>query len=112
MLVKDIIKEIMSDAGIAEDDYDSNYDFDELDYLEERDAEEWVSQGKYEDRQVIYWSNKHNCNIAVQESRSGSYFSDYMYTPPVVSVAYPKERQITIVEWYDCPDHLELKQKD
>lgn len=92
-----ILKEIMEDH----DGYSENYDFEDSDYLEEVDHDEWTQNHKYQYRQVVYYSKKHDVHIAVNESRSGSYHSDWYYMEPDVSLVEKREREVTktITEW-------------
>ena len=92
-----ILKEIMEDH----DGYSENYDFEDSDYLEEVDHDEWTQNHKYQYRQVVYYSKKHNVHVAVNETRSGSYHTDWYYMEPDVSLVEKRERKVTktITEW-------------
>ncbi|WKV23422.1 hypothetical protein SEA1_gp0074 [Salmonella phage SEA1] len=93
----DILKEIMEDH----DGYNEYYDFDDSEYLEKVEAEDWVQGHKYQYRQVVYYSKKHDVHVAVNETRSGSYHSDWYYNEPDVSLVEKQERVVTrtITEW-------------
>jgi hypothetical protein len=97
MTTQEILAEIREDHVRSSE----SYDFDDSDYLEEYEAEGWSDEGKYSYRQVVYWSKKHNVYIAVNESRSGSYFTDYYYDLQSVDVVEKHERVVTqkITEW-------------
>lgn len=92
-----ILKEIMEDH----DGYSENYDFEDSDYLEEVDHDEWTQNHKYQYRQVVYYSKKHDVHVAVNETRSGSYHTDWYYMEPDVSLVEKRERKVTktITEW-------------
>lgn len=92
-----IFKEIMEDH----DGYSENYDFEDSDYLEEVEEEDFVQDGKYQHRQVVYYSKKHDVHVAVNETRSGSYHSDWYYQEPDVALVEKRERVVTktITEW-------------
>lgn len=98
MDLKAIYDEIMEDH----DGYSERYAFDDSEYLEEVEEEDWTTDnGKYQYRQVVYFSTKHNVHIAVNETRSGSYHSDWYYNEPVVELVEKRERVVTktITEW-------------
>lgn len=92
-----ILKEIMEDH----DGHSEYYDFEDSDYLEEVDHDEWTQNHKYQYRQVVYYSKKHDVHVAVNETRSGSYHSDWYYMEPDVSLVEKREREVTkiITEW-------------
>ncbi|ANA49422.1 ribonucleotide reductase [Salmonella phage vB_SnwM_CGG4-1] len=94
-----ILKEIMEDH----DGYYEHYDFDDSEYLEEVETKDWVQEHKYQRRQSIYYSTKHDVYIAVNETRSGSYHSDWYYIAPNVSLVEKHERVVTrtITEWVE-----------
>lgn len=97
MTNQEILDEILDDH----DGRGEYYDFDDSEYLEEVEAEEWTQNHKYQYRQVVYWSTKHNVHVAVNESRSGSYHSDWYYNDPDVSLVEKRSRVVTktITEW-------------
>lgn len=97
MTNQEILAEIMEDHN----GYSEHYDFDDSDYLEEVDVEEWTQNGKYQYREAIYFSTKHQVHVAVNEARSGSYHSDWYYNEPDVSLCKKVERVVTrtVTEW-------------
>lgn len=98
MDLKAIYDEIMEDH----DGYSECYSFDDSEYLEEVEEEDWTTDnGKYQYRQVVYFSTKHNVHVAVNETRSGSYHSDWYYNEPDVELVEKRERVVTktITEW-------------
>lgn len=92
-----IFKEIMEDHN----GYSGNYSFDDSDYLEEVEDDDWTQDHKYQHRQVVYYSTKHDVHVAVNETRSGSYHSDWYYNEPDVDLVEKRERVVTktITEW-------------
>ncbi|AHY25043.1 ribonucleotide reductase [Pectobacterium bacteriophage PM2] len=93
-----ILEEIMSDHN----GYSDRYDFEDSEYLQEIEGEDWTTDnGKYQYKQSVYFSKKHNVHIAVDETRSGSYFSDWDYSAPDVSLVEKREKVVTrtVVEW-------------
>ncbi|ARW57498.1 hypothetical protein [Kosakonia phage Kc304] len=93
----EILNEILDDHN-GRSEY---YDFEDSDYLDVDEAEEWTQNHKYQYRQVVYWSTKHNVHVAVNETRSGSYHSDWYYSEPEVSLVEKRQREVTktITEW-------------
>ena len=91
------IKEDHDDSG----EWDCSYSYDDSDYLEEVEAEEWTQHCKNQYRQVIYWSPRHNVHIAVNESRSGSYHTDWYYGIAEVDIVEKVTRVVTkeVTEW-------------
>lgn len=100
MTNKEIIKQIKSDHGDT-GEYDSRYDYEDSDYLELVEEGEWTQNHKYQYLESIYWSSKHEVFICINESRSGSYHSDWYYDPPELSVVEKVEKVVTktIVSW-------------
>lgn len=92
-----VLSEIIEDH----DAFSENYDFDFSDYLIQIESEEWTQQGKCQYRRVIYFSPKHYVYVSVNESRSGSYHSDWYYAVPTVELVEPRERVVTQIvrEW-------------
>ncbi|QQG32236.1 hypothetical protein CkP1_0073 [Citrobacter phage CkP1] len=95
--LKAIYDEIMEDHN----GYSDNYDFEDSEYLEEVEDDDWTQDHKYQYRQVVYYSKKHDVYVAVNESRSGSYHTDWYYSEPDVSLVEKQERVVTktITEW-------------
>lgn len=93
--IESILNEILDDHNGRSDDYD----FNDSDYLQLVSEEDWCVDSKYEHRQVIYWSTKHHVHVAVDESRSGSYYSDYYYSEPTVSLVKKQEVQVIKTIW-------------
>ncbi|BBC78126.1 ribonucleotide reductase [Escherichia phage EcS1] len=93
----EILKEILEDHN----GYSENYDFDDTEYLEEIEDDEWTQNHKYQYRNMIYWSHKHNVYIQVCESRSGSYHSDWYYSDPDVYIVEKQEKVVThtVTSW-------------
>ncbi len=55
----------------------------------------WVSDWKYETKEtIVLYEGKHYC---IDESRTGSYYSDYEYGDPIVYEVEPYE--ITVTKW-------------
>lgn len=97
MTNQESLAQIAADCNTDSDDYD----FDNADYLEEYEVEEWSGDGKYQFRQVIYWHKEAHVYIAVNESRTGSYYTDYSYYLDGVDIVEKRERVVTktITEW-------------
>lgn len=102
MTNKEIVEEIFKDHPPSR--WSDAHDFEDSDYLEEIESDEWTQNHKHQYRQVIYWSTKHAVFIAVNESRSGSYHTDWHYDEPDVSVVRKEEKVVTqtIVSWVNC----------
>ncbi len=92
-----VLSEIIEDH----DGFSENYDFDFSDYLKPVEIEDWVQDGKCQYRQCVYFSPKHNVHVSVNETRSGSYHSDWYYAVPTVELVEPRERVVTqtVREW-------------
>lgn len=92
-----VLSEIIEDH----DAFSENYDFDFSDYLKPIEIEDWVQDGKCQYRQCVYFSPKHNVHVSVNETRSGSYHSDWYYAVPTVELVEPRERVVTqtVREW-------------
>ena len=65
--------------------------------FEEVDNGDWVSEGKYEYKDVVYYSKELNQYFKVNRYRSGSYFTDYDYLG--VSVCEVEPHVVEVVEY-------------
>lgn len=59
---------------------------------------EWIEDGKYSYRSDIYSTEDGN-HFMIDNSRAGSYHTDYYYSPPDVSQVKPVVKTITKVVW-------------
>lgn len=93
----EILKQIMEDH----DGYSERYDFEDSDYVEEYEDDEWTQNHKNQYRSAIYYSAKHDVYFQVNESRSGSYHTDWYYDQPDVFIVEKHEREVTkiVTEW-------------
>lgn len=64
---------------------------------EEIDNGEWTDEGKYSYNTTIV--SKNGKFFAIDQSRSGSYFSDYYYTQAEVYEVKRKEETKIVVSW-------------
>lgn len=62
-------------------------DLDEIECVEEGD---WTTDGKYQARTNIYKHLPTGRFVAVHDSRSGSYYSDYEYIYPLLNEVFPE----------------------
>ncbi|QQG30824.1 nucleotide reductase subunit C [Escherichia phage UPEC01] len=92
-----VLSEIIEDH----DAFTESYEFEFSDYLVPVELGEWTQTGKYQYRQAIYFSKKHNVHVAVNETRTGSYHTDWDHTVPTVELVKLQERVVTqtIREW-------------
>ena len=70
---------------------------EEDDSIEIVETGDWIDEGKYSVRSTIIRQYETYYNIV--ETRSGSYFSDYDYWEPRITVVKPVTKTITVTEW-------------
>lgn len=100
-MTKEIYKKILDEILEDHDGRSENYDFEYSDYLEKVKSGEWTQNHKSQYRETIYYSKRHDVYVCVNESRSGSYHSDWHYDEPDVILVHKQERVVTktITEW-------------
>ncbi|AOK28873.1 MULTISPECIES: hypothetical protein [Burkholderia] len=69
---------------------------DDLDEFEKIAAEPWEADHKYQSRTTVYRHKPSGRFVTVAESRSGSYWSDYDYTVPMLAEVEPQEITKTV----------------
>ncbi|WWS23386.1 hypothetical protein PBAHNIPP_00281 [Klebsiella phage KP01] len=105
----ELVKEIKHIAGVT-GGWDDNYDFEYPPNAPDDDAEEifvlvedvdWTQEHKYQDRTQIWYYPARGVHFMVSESRSGSYHTDWYYSPPEVDIVTRHEKVVTRteVEW-------------
>lgn len=68
--------------------------------MSEVEDDGWTDDGKYSHTSAIYKDDQEPPNyFQINNSRSGSYFSDYDYSTPEVYQVKPVVKTITVVEW-------------
>ena len=84
------------------DSYNCGYvGIDELpEQIEEVEDGGWEDNGKYSHQTSIFKCDQGN-HFLIQNTRSGSYFTDYDYGTPYVSQVKPVLETITRVVWKD-----------
>lgn len=75
-----------------DDPIDGLDDVDEFVSVEEG---EWTADHKYQGRTDVFLHKTTGRFVAVNQSRSGSYHSDYEYTEPTVCEVFPHSKTIT-----------------
>ena len=90
------LKYIVSEA------YNKNERYVDIDclpwQLKEVELGEWIDDGKYSHCSDIYQDDVGN-HFEINNSRSGSYHTDYYYNEPDVYQVIPKVETITRVKW-------------
>lgn len=77
--------------------YDDNDNKVMLEVIEEG---EWIGDGKYQDKQMIFANAKTGKHYSYYISRSGSYFTDYEYMATDSPVEVEKVTEtITVEKW-------------
>ena len=71
---------------------------DNIDGITLVEAGDWIENGKYSYRSDIYSTEDGN-HFEIQNSRSGSYHTDYYYSEPDVCQVKPVVKVITKVVW-------------
>lgn len=96
---KAIVAEVLEDH--KEGSWDPSYDWDNSEYLELVEDGDWTQEHKYQYKESIYKDRKHNVFICINESRAGSYHSDWYYGDPDISIVEKSERVVTktVIEW-------------
>lgn len=70
---------------------------EEDDSIEIMESGEWISEGKYDLRSTIIRQYETYYNIV--EMRTGSYWTDYHYDDPHITVVKPITETITVTKW-------------
>lgn len=82
----------------AKENGEHYFGIDDLpDDWEEIDDGQWVDEGKYSYNTTIV--SKNGKFFAIDQSRSGSYFSDYFYDKAEVYEVERTEKTITVTTW-------------
>ena len=109
MTNSELIKEIKHIAGVT-GDWDCNYDFEYPANVPDDDEEEifvlveddeWTQEYKEQYRTQFWYYPKRDVYFQVNESRSGSYHTDWYYSPPDIFIVTKHEKVVTktVVEW-------------
>lgn len=82
------------------DNYDNYFGIDELpEQFEEIEEGDWQDNGKYSYSTSIVKDTINNKYYEIHNTRSGSYFTDYNYSPAQICEVMPKEETITVTKW-------------
>lgn len=92
----DKLSELIKDNDY-DDDAKGEYNDEGIKYIKVEDGD-WVEEGKYSYRVDTFFFTDLNVYIELQQSRSGSYYSDYYYNDPEFSFVEPhtETRVITV----------------
>ena len=86
-----IIEEVLA---IYDNTHENEDDYDQYKIVEDGD---WVSEYKYEYHTLIVsYKGKY---YQINESRTGSYFTDYDYSEPEAFEVIPEKRMVEVTDW-------------
>lgn len=110
LTVKEILAEIKEEY-VSQSKWSGTWthEIDDSERFEVVEQEDWTQDHKSQYRESIYYDTKYEVFIAVNESRSGDYYSGWeSYDAPDISVVNLEEKEVTqIVKiWNTVSDNV------
>ena len=63
------------------------------------EGDDWIQDGKYQVERRVYFDNKSSSHYAIQNSRFGSYDTDYYYQMPSIEQVKRVVKTIVVTEY-------------